>query len=366
MKVLQINSVCGVGSTGRIATDIYHKLISEGNECVIAYGRGQAQRIPLEHTYRIGTDFDVYIHAGLSRITDRQGFYSSQATRNLIKFIEQYKPDKIYLHNIHGYYLNIEILFEFLSKSEIPIEWTLHDCWTFTGHCAHFTYNKCYKWKTGCENCPAKKDYPASYILSRAQKNFENKKRLFTSVRDIELICPSQWLANLVTESFLSKYPVKVVHNTIDLNIFKPTPSNIRQRYHLENKKIVLGVASIWGKRKGYDDMLALATMLPQEYQVVMIGLSKKQMRSLPKNLLGIMRTNNVEELVEWYSAADVFVNPTYEDNYPTVNLEAQACGTPVICYDTGGCRETLISMAERNIPKRGDINAIKNILLTN
>lgn len=352
MKVLQINSVCGIRSTGRICTDLAEVLEQNGHECKIAYGRETVPEKYQKYAVRIGSDFDVKLHALQSRIFDNAGFGSRRATEKFIEWVKEYDPDVIHLHNIHGYYINIEILFNYLAKVDKPIIWTLHDCWAYTGHCAYYSYVKCDKWKAGCYNCPQKKRYPSSLLLDASKKNWQKKKALFTSVKNMTLVTPSKWLANEVKQSFLSKYPVKVIPNGIDLNVFKPTPSNFREKNGLVGKKIILGVASIWDKRKGLDDFIKLSKILDDNYKIVLVGLSENQVNNLPKNILVISRTNNVLELAEIYTAADVFFNPTYEDNYPTVNLEAQACGTPVITYRTGGSVE---SVPEKNIVEQGD-----------
>lgn len=339
MKVFQINTVCGVGSTGRIATDLYHVLKSEGHSCCIAYGRGTA---PKEvDSFKIDSTADVYIHTFLSRITDREGLFSKNATRRLLKKIQDYDPDIIHLHNIHGHYLNYPMLFRFLKNYGRPVVWTLHDCWAFTGHCAYFDYVGCQRWQSGCHNCPQLRSYPQSYGIDHSRENFSMKKELFTGLEQLHIVTPSQWLADLVKKSFLKEYPVTVIHNGIDTTVFKPTESNFRKRYGLEHKKIILGVASPWTARKGLQDFIKLSSMISDEWKIVLVGLSKKQLASLPPSILGIERTNNTKELAQIYTAANVFFNPTYEDNYPTTNLEAIACGTPVVTYDTGGSPES-------------------------
>lgn len=329
MKVLFINSVCGIGSTGRICTDLAQQLEAEGNEVKIAYGRkGTVPEQFQKYAVRIGTDFDCKMHAIQTRLFDTHGFGSKHATKEFLKWAEEYKPDLVWLHNLHGYYINVEMLFDWIKKHpEMQVKWTLHDCWAFTGHCSY---------------CSQLRRYPACFAMSSVSKNFERKRKAFTGVKNMTLITPSKWLADLTRQSFLKEYPVEVHYNTIDTSIFKPTPSDFRERYGLQDKIIVLGVANVWEDRKGLFDFYKLAEMLDDRYAIVLVGLSEKQIKDLPKNIKGIQRTNSPQELAAIYTAADVFVNPTYEDNYPTVNLEAQACGTPVITYDTGGCRETI------------------------
>lgn len=360
MKVLQINSVCGYGSTGNIAVDLCHELEKYGHECCVAYGRGKAP--DTVESYRIGTNMDVYIHGGLSRITDRQGFYSTKATKQFIHWMKEYNPDVVHLHNLHGYYMNIKVLFHALKSMDKPVIWTLHDCWAFTGHCACFDYAKCMKWKNGCGNCPQKKEYPVSWFMDQSKKNYMDKKNIFCSLEKLEIITPSHWLKSLTEESFLGKYNIKVIHNGIDLTIFKPGTVAQKKNYGLEDKKVVLGVANEWSARKGLGDFVRLARMLPDSYSIVLIGHIKKKVEKLPDNLVLIQHTASRTELAEWYSEAEVLFNPTYEDNYPTVNLEAQACGTPVITYDTGGSPEGVKEYGGIVVQK-GDIQTVAKLI---
>lgn len=353
MKVLLINSVCGIGSTGRICTDLAKKLEADGHEVKIAYGRSAV--VPEQYrkfAVRIGSGMDVKVAGVQSRLLDNHGLASKRATKKFLQWADEYNPDLVWLHNLHGYYINYELLFQWIkSRPEMQIKWTLHDCWAFTGHCSHFTIAKCEQWKNHCSYCPQTRLYPACYGIGATSQNFERKREAFTGVKSMTLITPSQWLADLVKQSFLKEYPVEVHRNTIDTNVFKPTPSDFRERYGLVGKKVVLGVANGWGERKGLYDFNKLAAMLDDRYAIVLVGLSKKQIKGLPENILGIRRTNSPQELAAIYTAADVFFNPTYEDNYPTVNLEAEACGTRVVTYDTGGCGETIHSPESVVIP---------------
>lgn len=349
MKVLFINSVCGIGSTGRICTDLAQQLEAEGNEVKIAYGRkGTVPEQFQKYAVRIGTDFDCKIHAIQTRLFDTHGFGSKHATKEFLKWAEEYKPDLLWLHNLHGYYINVEMLFDWIKQHpEMQVKWTLHDCWAFTGHCSY---------------CSQLRRYPACFAMSSVSKNFERKRKAFTGVKNMTLITPSKWLADLTRQSFLKEYPVEVHYNTIDTSIFKPTPSDFRERYGLQDKIIVLGVANVWEDRKGLFDFYKLAEMLDDRYVLVLVGLSEKQIKNLPKNIKGVQRTNSPQELAAIYTAADVFVNPTYEDNYPTVNLEAQACGTKVITYDTGGCKETL-HIKESALVQTGAIQVVAEMI---
>ena len=344
-----INSVCGIGSTGRICTDLAKEYEKNGDEVKIAYGRNSAVPEQLKkYAVKIGGYLNTKLHFLKTRLLDKHGFGSKYATKKFLKWVEAYNPDVLWLHNIHGYYINVEFLFKWIkSRPNMQVKWTLHDCWAFTGHCAYFTIANCDKWTEKCEKCPQRKKYPRS-IMDNSKSNFERKKKAFTGVENMTLITPSKWLADLVKQSFLKEYPVEVRYNTIDTEIFKPTPSDFRERY-----KIVLGVASVWDERKGLDDFVKLSEMLDDNYKVVLVGVSEKQKKRLPENVLAITRTNSTQELAEIYTAADVFLNLTYEDNYPTVNLESQACGTPCITYQTGGSVESVLS---ENIVPQGDL----------
>jgi len=362
MKVLQINSVCGVGSTGRIATDIASKLRENNIESYIAYGRKTS--IDNDHTLRIGTKLDCYVHAGLTRLFDTHALLGSRkATNNFIEQIKKIDPDVIHLHNIHGYYINVKILFDYLKKSGKPVVWTLHDCWSFTGHCAYFSYAQCDKWMDECHKGPQKKSYPASVFLDNSKRNYHIKRELFTSLENMTIVIPSHWLADLVEQSFLSRYPVKIINNGIDTDVFKPVAGeSVLEKYKIGHKFIILGVANIWDQRKGLNHFIELSEIIDDDCVIVLVGLNNKQMAELPPNIIGIKRTSNINELTQIYSIADVFVNPTLEDNFPAVNLEALACGTPVITFNTGGSPEAVDANCGY-VAERGSIFEIKKYI---
>jgi len=342
MKVLQINSCVNTTSTGRIAEEIGETLQKHDHESYIAY-RKAGPAGSTSNLIPIGNKLDYYLHGLKTRLLDRHGFGSKRATQKLVKEIENINPDIIALHNLHGYYLNIEVLFNFLKKVQKPVVWTFHDCWPFTGHCSFFDYVGCEKWKTECHKCPLRDKYPASWFIDNSRNNFYKKKELFNGFENLTIVTPSKWLKNLVGKSFLSDYPVQVIHNGIDLNQFKPVDTrSLELKYNLSGKKILLGVASVWDRRKGLKYFLELDRMLDDSFKIVLIGLSKEKIRELPENIIGIQRTEDIHELVSFYSAADVFINPTLVDNFPTTNLEALACGTPVITFDTGGSPEAV------------------------
>src|SRR6185369_13812961 len=340
MKILQINTVSGVGSTGRIATDLHSILLSQGHSSTVAYSRYAA--INCDHTIRIGNRVDNYLHVAQTRLFDKHGFASASATKELIAQIIEINPDLIHLHNVHGYYLHIGLLFDYLKQANKPVIWTLHDCWTFTGHCAHFDFEGCNKWMTECHQCPLTREYPKSLFYDRSQLNFRQKKELFTGVSHLTIVTPSKWLSALVKKSFLQEYPVAVVNNGIDLQMFKPTPSDFRCRYNLNDKYMILGVASHWTDRKGLQYFIELAGKLHADEKIVLVGVTEKQIKKLPQEIICIAKTNNTRELAEIYSAADIYLNFTLEDNFPTTNIEAIACGIPVVTFDSGGSSESL------------------------
>lgn len=361
MKILQINSVCGIGSTGRIATDIHAALKTKGFSSHIMYGRDESRAC--DSTVKISNRVDFYYHALQTRLFDKHGFFSTKSTELAIKLIDELQPDVIHLHNIHGYYINVELLFTYLKqRPQIKIIWTLHDCWPFTGHCAYFDFVNCDKWKTQCFNCPQKNTYPASNLFDNSKGNYQRKKTAFVGLENLTIVTPSRWLADLVKQSYLQDYPVQVVNNGIDLSVFYPRKSAFRLKHNLTDNFLIMGAASIWSPRKGFDDFISLASQLPNDYRLVMVGLPLDKIKALPSNIIGIHRTDNPIELAEIYSAVDVFFNPTYEDNYPTVNLEAIACGTPVITYNTGGSPES-VSAEHGFVIDKGNLSAVMEIL---
>lgn len=355
--LLQINVVVNSGSTGRIAEEIGQTAMAQGWKSVIAFGRNK--RPSQSELIKIGTDWDMRIHGLQTRLFDRHGLASKSATKKLVRQIEKINPDIIHLHNIHGYYLNIEILFHFLMQANIPVVWTLHDCWSITGHCVYFDYAGCEKWKTECTHCPQKTTYPASYFIDRSSKNFKLKKELFTSVPDLTLVPVSNWLATILKESFLKNTPVKVIHNGINTEIFQPSSDQtIRSKYNLKNKFILLGVASVWSPRKGLQDFIELSKKLSADFQIILVGLSKKQIKLLPNNIIGIERTESIDELVQLYSNADVVLNISYEETFGMTTVEGFACGTPGIVYNATASPE-LIDNSTGIVVEKGDINGL-------
>lgn len=370
MKLVGINTVCN-GSTGKIMGDIQRTANKEGFETISFYGRRKGYNdLKCE---KIGGFFSFWYHVFLTTVFDMQGHGSYFKTKELVKRLKEENPDIIHLHNIHGYYINYKVLFKYLKNEyKGKLFWTFHDCLPFTGHCAYFTLENCNKWKTQCRKCPNKKKYPVSLFMDRSYKNYLEKKELFTNLNNLTIITPSDWLNKLVKQSFLKDYEVITINNGINLDLFKEDKDlSILEKYNIPNKKIILGVANVWEERKGLNDFIDLSKQISDEYIIVLVGLSNKQINKLSKykNIVGIERTENQQELVKLYSCSHVLVNPTYEDNYPTVNLEAIACNTPVITYPTGGCieqvtKETGIISNKNNL--LDDINKIKDLDFNN
>ena len=355
--ILQINSVLNYGSTGKIVEQISATAISHKWNSLVAHGV-KYLRPSQQPEFAIGNKWDIHKHEALSLLFDKHGLGSRKPTKDLINRISEITPSIIHLHNIHNYYLNYPILFEYLKTIKTPIVWTFHDCWPFTGHCSYFDIVGCDKWKTGCDNCPGLKVYPRSLFVDHSKENYILKEALFTAFTDRLTIVPvSYWLEKYVKQSFLHKAHIRTIHNGIDINTFKPQDYSIlKEKLDIGNKKVVIGVALPWTPRKGLPDMIKLAGLLPaDQYQVVVVGLSDKQIKQCPSNVIGIKRTNSAKELAEFYSLASAFVNTTYEDNYPTTNLEAMACGTPVITYNTGGSPEA-VSPETGVVVEQGDI----------
>lgn len=335
MKVVQINATCGIGSTGKICVGISQLLTAADIENYILCSRNNGYPLGIP----CASDSYIKFQALKSKLMGNYGFHSRQATQKMIAELERIQPDIVHLHNIHGHDCDLEMLFTWFRQNRTTLIWTFHDCWAFTAYCPHFTMAKCDKWKVGCKQCVQHRCY--SWFFDRSRSLFEKKKELFSGL-DMTIVTPSQWLANLVKQSFLRVYPVRVIHNGIALDVFKPVFSNFRSTYCLESKKIALGVSFGWDARKGLDVFIELSKRLPANYQIVLVGTDANVDKLLPKNILSIHRTQNQQELAEIYTAADVFVNPTREENYPTVNMEALACGTPVLTFRTGGSPEML------------------------
>lgn len=425
MKILFINTTCGIGSHGRICVELAEHYEKQGYECKIAYGRGCSEKYK-KKAYKIGSILNIYFDVLITRLFDAHEYSCVIATKRFLRWVDSYNPDVLWLHNIHGYFINYKMLFDWIkSKPNLIVKWTLHDAWAFTGHCGVFLTENCEKWKTGCERCPLLWDYPESKFFDGSQRNYIRKKRAFSDVNNLTLITPSYWLSDMVKLSFLKNYPIEVRNNKVDSSIFKPTPSDFREKYNIVDKYLILGVANVWPALKGFDDFVQLAKLLDDNYVIALVGISNRQINDFSHKYNGFIRlndfndsvgifsfsvscsklieekpsvmyndgasasfspedkyescygvaisqdvkslyreivfrypskcssnggckiillnrTSNSYELAGLYTSADVYVNPSHGDNYPTTNLEARSCGTFVITYDIGGSKETI------------------------
>lgn len=340
-KIIIVTTAWFGGGAETVARESYDYLTKSGFDCYFACSRGDAPSNVKQ--IKIGNKLDLLSHATIARIFDGAGRGSKIATINFINTIKKINPDIVLLHNIVCYTLNIRLFFSFLRESNLKVIWTLHDCWSFTGHCGMLGDGECDSWRNGCKCCKGKLLYPKSVFLSNSRKNLIIKQKYIGEMKNLYLITPSKWLSNLIKQTYLSKFDTYVINNGINTELFHPVKSNIKKKHNISEQKIILGVASRWERRKGLKYFVELDKYINHEkYIIVLIGVNEQQVKELPEDIYTIKRTNNVEELVEWYSSADFFVNPTLADNFPTVNLEALACGTPVITFDTGGSWESV------------------------
>lgn len=359
LKIFYISGAINYGAPGRIVEQIGLLAQTRGYKVLVAHSSRNEGVSRLPH-FAITTKYQEVIHAMGALLGDMHGLLCSKQTKVLVECVKKFHPDVIHLHNIHGYFCNFRVLFEYLDTIKTPVVWTMHDCWPFTGRCFHFEGVGCNKWKTGCYDCKAEKGYTVSPFYDRSKQLYELKKRLFSSVDNLTMVPVSHWQASFLKESFLKKCPIEVIHNGVDLNKFFPMDgSRLREKYCLQDKFVILGVAAPWNKRKGFDDFVQLCKILPQDnFTIILVGLKNEQKKSLPSNIIGISRTESQQELAEFYSMANVFCNMTYLDTFPTVNLEALACGTPVITYKTGGSPEAVDSKTGV-VVEQGNVDAI-------
>ncbi len=358
MKIVQLNVTCGLGSTGKICLAVSELLSAGGVANHILYSEGQSS---FKNGIKYTDEIHIKLEALKSRVFGNYGFNSKAITKKLIAKLDEISPDIVHLHNIHGHGCNLEMLFTYFKKKQIKLYWTFHDCWAFTGYCPHFDMAGCDRWQTKCESCPQKGEY--SFFFDRSKELYLKKKELLGGL-NLTIITPSQWLASLVKKSFLGEYEVMVINNGIDLNVFRERKSDFRKKYAIEDKFIILGVAYNWDERKGIDVFTELSGTLPNDCKIVLVGTNEKVRNSLPGNIIAIDRTADQKELCEIYSAADVFVNATREDTFPTVNIEALACGTPVVTFDTGGSGEIIDETCGVKVAKN-DTEALKKAILT-
>ena len=358
--VLSVN-LGNFGSTGRIMSGIGETAQKVDYTTYQAYPGNKSNQPFRPNDIIICSDFVKKLNQKLAYYTGLNGCFAWLSTIRVLKKIDAIKPDILHLHNLHNSYINLPLLFNYIKKHNIKTVWTLHDCWAFTGQCPYFTMVKCGRWKTGCHDCQQYRQYPESRI-DRTKTMWQLKKKWFTGVEDMTIVTPSQWLAGLVKESYLKDYPVRVINNGIDVDVFKPSDSNFRVQHNIPtNKFILLGISFGWGKRKGLDVFVELANRLASnKYQIVLVGTDEKVDKLLPPNIISIHTTQNQKELAEIYTAADLFVNPTREENYPTVNMEALACGTPVLTFKTGGSPEIIDETCGSVVPC-DDIDALES-----
>ena len=342
---------------------IHQKATEKGHTCLAMVPPEKKQTTKEEHIHFIGTPTSRRLNAYLGILTGFEGCFSLFSTIKALKKIQSFKPDIIHLHNLHGTYINLPLLMRYIKKHKIRVVWTLHDCWAFTGHCPHFAYENCGKWKTGCSHCPRYRLYPKS-LFDNSKFMWKLKKRWFTSIENLTIVTPSKWLADLVRDSYLKEYPVKVIHNGIDLDVFNPTKSDFRRQYGIsDNQKIVLGVAFGWGVKKGMDVLMELSKHLGKDFRIVMVGTNDAIDEQLGNTIISIHRTQDQKELSAIYSAADVFVNPTREEVLGLTNIEANACGTPVITFRSGGSPEC-IDETSGSVVDCDDVDAMKREIL--
>lgn len=347
-RIVQINPVLRIStSTGRIMQEIGALAVSEGWRNWCAYGKGRdGLRACATETIPVGGRWSTAAHGLLTRAFDRHGLGSAAATRRFVRTLQEISPDIVHIHNIHGYFLNYPILFDYLANSDVKVVWTVHDCWLYTGHCYHYSFAGCDRWQSGCGDCPQRGEFPRSVIADRSRRNFIDKKKYFTSVPAdrMVIVTVSEWMRGEMSRSFLRDYPFRVIHNGIDTSVFRPCGGgDVRARLGIApDKKIILGLASVWSAEKGLGDFISLSRLLAPDETIVMVGVDPKTARKLPAAIHCIRRTENIDMLAQLYSEATAFVNPTWQDNYPTVNLEAISCGTPVVTYRTGGSIEAI------------------------
>lgn len=357
-KLLQINPVVRLNtSTGRIMKEIGEVAMASGWESYVAYS-GARDGMPAHSSklVPVGDKLDLAVHAVATRLFDAHGLASKRGTRQFIERIKAIDPDVIHIHNIHGYFLNYPLLFNYLQESGKPVVWTIHDCWLYTGHCYYYSAAHCNKWQTGCGHCPQKRAFPASWLFDRSACNLSDKKRAFGALENLTIVPVSNWIRQEMASSILADKHFQVIHNGIDLETFRPEAAD--GEVPVEGTQI-LGVASIWLEEKGWSDLMKLAAMLRPDEKLVLVGkTTEEQRKQLPANVQLIERTENIGKLAALYAGSTVFVNPTRQDNYPTVNLESIACGTPVVTYRTGGSVEA-VAEGTGSVVEQGDVAAM-------
>jgi len=361
MKLLLINVALNCGSTGKIVEGIGGLALSQGWDVYVAHGARYVNKSGL-HNYQISNKAGEVLHYIESTLFDAQGRGSRCATKRFLKVIDEIKPDVVHIHNIHGCFLNYPILFRFLREKDIPVVWTLHDCWSMTGHCAHFLRTNCEQWKKQCVRCPQKHDFPSSYLLDRCKYNYTLKKQLFTEMKKMRITTVSSWLKGVAEQSYLRKFPVDVVPNGVDTKRFVYTEGDVRERYGIGDKKLVLAVASGFEERKGIHDFVKLSKVLSKEYQLLLVGTNDSDKKTLPDSVIAVSRANGASELAAFYSAADVLLSLSYEETFGLTIVEAMACGTPAIVYDNTAQPE-LITPETGSVVANGDVEGVKKAI---
>lgn len=363
--VLQINEALAVTSTGHIVEELGRAAEQAGWVCYAAHGARYHKPSALHHI-TLGTRWSEYLHGLLSLIANAHGLGSRIATQKLIKTIEAVRPDIIHLHNLHGYYLNYPMLMQYLAQAQIPVVWTLHDCWTMTGHCAHFASCDCTQWETECHDCPLYADYPRAFGAWHTRRNFSLKKELFTAIPNTHIVCVSNWLSSIAKKSLLSPLPIQTIYNGVDTQLFRPCDTtSLRESVHAQGKKVLLGVASIWNEHKGLYDYIRIAKRLDaQQYLLILIGIDNKK-HLFPDNVLCVARTETREELAEYYSMADALLCLSHQETFGLTLAEAMAAGTPCVAYDRTAMSEIVTQETGALVPMGDDdqlLQAIENV----
>ncbi|TCT30367.1 glycosyltransferase involved in cell wall biosynthesis [Providencia alcalifaciens] len=340
MKVLLIDVNCKKGSTGKIVYELYSELKEQGHEAAICYGRGD--KISEKNIYKTSSDIETIIHAGMSRLTGYTGYFSPFSTKRIINIIDSFNPDVIHLHELHGYYVNIYPLLEYIKKKKIKTIWTFHCEFMYTGKCGHSF--ECEKWKTGCHHCPQLNNYPRSLYFDRTEFMYNQKKDSFSNYHNLTIVTPSSWLAERTKISFLHEKKIKIIHNGINnKDIFKPIyNSSLYNKYNLYGKKIILSIApNIMSYTKGGEKILDIARKYHDQNVIFLLIGNDDEIKNLPKNVIAIGKIKDQNLLAEFYSIADLFLICSKRENFPTTCLEALSCGTPIIGFNNGGTAET-------------------------
>ena len=356
-RLLIINVALNWGSTGKIVEGIGTLVQKQGWEVVVAHG-ARYKNLSSLLSIQVSSKVGEWVHFVESSLFDAQGLGSRCDTKRFLKELDDIKPDLVHIHNIHGCFINYPLLFNYLKEHNIPVVWTLHDCWAMTGHCTHFMLTNCVKWQTGCNHCPQKRTFPKTYMLDRSEQNYSLKKSLFTSMPVMHITTVSNWLKGIAEASYLKKYPVTVVPNGIKTDVFVLEPSTIKEQYGLQGKKLLLAVAIGLDERKGLYDYIKLAEKLPEQYQLMLVGLTEEEQKALPKRIIGVKRTNGAKELAAYYSAADALLSLSYEETFGLTIAEAMACGTPAIVYDNTAQPELITPETGKVVPT-GDVDAV-------